>query len=105
MSNVRPRERTTGMIRPSIQIAAGLLAIALALFGFWIGVTGLIDGQVSAATRFKHFTVQRDISPGWYWVDVFTWLAGGCGGMIIGILNIREARIAIRRKRAWRAHE
>ncbi len=93
------------MIRPSIQIAVGLLALALALVGFWSGITGLVDGEVSAVTRFRHFTVNREQSPGWYWFDVSVWFIAGFGGVAVGILNIREARVAMKRKRAWRSNE
>jgi hypothetical protein len=79
-------------MRPSFQAVAALALLALAGAALWIGVGGIIDGQVTVPTaKRESYEFFRDASPKAFWACAVIWIAAGCGFTWLALINLREA--------------
>ena len=78
-------------MRPSFQILAALLILAGAGFGFWTGISGILEGAVTFPSKRETYHVLQEASPKTFWASVLVWLAMGLGFTWLAVVNLREA--------------
>ena len=81
------------MVIRQIRMCAGLVLIGISVASLWLGLGGMLDGEVAQFARQSREVLLRSSNPQGFWLSVLMWLLGGVALGVGGLAMVRRNRV------------